>query len=291
MKTFTSLAQWLEEAEQKGSSLSQIVIQLEQQKAGLTQSEVEEKMAERLMVMEEAVQTGLNRQTRSFSGLSGGDGWKMKEHLTKSSLLGATAAKAAAYAIAVSEVNASMGKIVACPTAGSCGIMPGALLAVAEALQATQAQKVAALFTASGVGMVIDSKAFLAGAQGGCQAECGSGAAMAAAGVTELAGGSPRQALHAAALALKNLLGLTCDPVAGLVEVPCVKRNGFGAVHALTAAELALSGIESFIPPDEVIEAMRQTGLMMPCSLKETSEAGLAKTPTAVKVTKELFSV
>jgi L-serine dehydratase len=208
----------------------------------------------------------------------GGDACK----LAGNSFIGPVVANAVANAIAVSEVNASMGRIVACPTAGSCGIVPGAIFAIRDFLDCNEDILVRALFTAAGIGQVIAEQATVSGAVGGCQAECGTAAAMAAAAVTEMLGGTPEQSSQAMALALKNMLGLVCDPVAGLVEVPCVKRNGFAAVHALVAAHMALAGIKSVIPADEVIAAMYQIGLDIPRSLKETSEGGLAKTPTAL---------
>ena len=181
-----------------------------------------------------------------------------------------------------------MFKIVACPTAGSCGILPAALIATAEILGKSDEECLRPLFTAAGIGAVVARNASVAGAVGGCQAECGSAAAMAAAAVAELAGSTNEQILHAFALCMKNTLGLACDPVAGLVEVPCVKRNGVYAVMAVTAAEMALAGIKSVIPPDEVIEAMDRIGRNMPVALKETAEGGLAKTRTGMEITKRL---
>ena len=189
--------------------------------------------------------------------------------------------------MAVSNVNASMGRIVASPTAGSCGIIPE-LITIAEKMNKTDDYIINALFTAGAVGKVIAQNATLAGAEGGCQAECGSAGAMAAAAAVELSGGTPRQAGHAVAIVLKSIMGLVCDPVAGLVEVPCIKRNGMGAVHAILAADMALSGIESVIPPDEVIKAMGEIGRMMPEQLKETALGGLATTPTGKRIRKKL---
>ncbi len=240
--------------------------------------------------MNEAIQSGLTGREKSASGLVGGDASRLVQRLEDGQTLsGSTIGKAAAYAMAVNEVNAAMGKIVACPTAGSCGIVPGVLLAAAEALQASDDELIDALFTSAGIGIVIAENASISGAQGGCQAECGSAAAMAAGATVELAGGTPEQIGHAVALALKSILGLVCDPVAGLVEVPCVKRNAFGAMQAILAADMAMAGIKSVIPVDEVIDAMNQIGLALPASLKETSEAGLAKTPTAKAIEERLY--
>lgn len=181
-----------------------------------------------------------------------------------------------------------MFKVVACPTAGSCGIVPAVLTAVSEALGTSEDANVDALFTAAGIGEVVARNACVAGAVGGCQAECGTAAAMAAAAATQLAGGSNDAILQAMALCMKNTLGLACDPVAGLVEVPCVKRNACLAVMALAAAEMALAGVRSMIPPDEVVEAMAEIGRMMPVALKETSDGGLARTPSGIAAAKRL---
>ncbi len=282
---FSSIAELVALADARKTSLSQIVLEWESQASECSAQFVKEKMNERLIVMREAVRQGLEEPAKSFSGLVGEDAQLLAN---SASFLGPVAMKTAAFAMAVSEVNASMGKIVACPTAGSCGIVPGALLAVAECCECNDDQLVNALLTSAGIGEVIASNATVSGAVGGCQAECGSAAAMAAASVAEMLGGTPQQAAEAAALALKNLLGLACDPVAGLVEVPCVKRNAFAAVHSLVAVQMALAGIKSAIPADEVIAAMYRIGLQMPCSLKETSTGGLAVTPTAQAITERL---
>ena len=192
-------------------------------------------------------------------------------------------------ALAVSELNASMGRIVAAPTAGSCGIVPAAVLTMQEQYKLTERECVMSLFTASAVGMVIANNASLAGAQGGCQAECGSASAMAAAAIVELAGGAPDMIGSAIATALKNILGLVCDPVAGLVEIPCIKRNASGVAGAFVAAELALAGIRSAIPADEVIWSMKKVGDVMPAALKETAEGGLAATPTGKMLHGQVF--
>ena len=216
----------------------------------------------------------------------GGDAEKLLQSQAK--LLGPLARKAAVYALAVSEANAKMFKIVACPTAGSCGIVPAVMIAAAEELDIDKDTCVNALFTAAGIGAVVARNASVAGAVGGCQAECGTAAAMGAAAVAEMAGGSNDEIMQAFALCMKNTLGLACDPVAGLVEVPCVKRNACYAVLAITAAEMALAGIKSVIPPDEVVEAMAEIGRLMPVALKETSDGGLAKTPTGRAIAERL---
>ena len=192
-------------------------------------------------------------------------------------------------AVSVAEVNASMGRIVASPTAGSCGILPGAIITMQKERNLSDDACVKALLTASAIGMVIAKNASLSGAEGGCQAECGSAAAMAAGALVELAGGTPEQISNAVAIAIKNILGLVCDPVAGLVEIPCIKRNAAGVANAIVAAEMALADIKSAIPADEVIMAMKQVGDKMSTSLKETAEGGLAKTPTAERLCVQVF--
>lgn len=259
-------------------SLSEIVVRHEMETSEQTEEKVRGVMASRLQVFHESIEAGLQDQGKSVSGLVGGDAYKMLQSPAK--LLGSLSRKAAIYALAVSEANAKMFKIVACPTAGSCGIVPAVMTAVAEEIGTDQKVSVNALFTAAGIGAVVSRNASVAGAVGGCQAECGTAAAMAAAAAAEMAGGTNDEIINAFALCMKNTLGLACDPVAGLVEVPCVKRNACYAVMAVSAAEMALAGIRSVIPPDEVIEAMAEIGRIMPVALKETSDCGLARTAT-----------
>ena len=184
-------------------------------------------------------------------------------------------------AIKMGESNACMRRIVAAPTAGSCGVLPAVLLSYEEQFATTEERMVQALYVAAGIGKVIAENAFIAGAAGGCQAEIGSAAAMSAGALAYLQGADPQTVMHAAALSLKNMLGLACDPVGGLVEVPCIKRNSYGAVNAVTSAQLALAGIRSAITPDDVIDSMRRIGNQMPTCLKETSEGGLATSASA----------
>jgi L-serine dehydratase len=282
---YQSIAELVREAAITGQPLSEVVFAWEKERSDWSGEQIWAEMTARLRVMREAVQAGLTGNVRSLSGLVGGDAKRMFQ---AAAFIGELPRRAAAYALAVSEVNSGMGKIVACPTAGSCGIVPGALLAVADLFGCEETCLVRALFTAAGIGTIIAGAATVSGAVGGCQAECGSAAAMAAAAVVEMRDGTPEQSGQAAALALKNMLGLVCDPVAGLVEVPCVKRNAFAAVHALLAAQMALAGVVSAIPADEVVASMYQIGLLLPDSLKETSQAGLAQTATALKIGKEL---
>lgn len=243
-----------------------------------------------LTAMKEAIQNGLNSNEMSMSGLCGNDCSKLIErYKNERSLLGKTFERITTYALATSEENIRMGKIVACPTAGSCGIVPAVIIGVSDELNLDEKALINALITAGEVGRIVSNKVALAGAVAGCQAECGVASAMSAAALTQMRGGTIDEILNAMALAIKNLLGLTCDPVCGLVEVPCVKRNPFLAIHAVTASELALSGITSKIPPDEVIDALEQTGKLMSPTLKESSQAGLAKTRTAIDLEKRLL--
>lgn len=287
MLTYQSISELCRLAE--GTTLSQVILSDQAEQLERSEQDLYEQMAARLQVMRESVQAGMDPELRSASGLSGGDAAKMLRYAAGGGMAGAFINGAIARALATSECNAAMGKIVAAPTAGSCGILPGTVLSVLEAGQCSEQQAVMALFTAGGIGMVIGNRATLAGAEGGCQAECGSAAAMAAAALVELRGGTPGQSAHACAMALKNQLGLVCDPVAGLVEVPCIKRNAAGVMIAFSAAEMALAGIESKIPVDECVEAMYQVGTALPSSLRETAQGGLAATPTGVRLRREIF--
>ncbi len=263
------------------TTLAQIGLQNHMRTTDEKETVVRQKMADRLQVMRASVEEGCRQGNLSDSGLSGGDALRYdKKTGDQGGLCGQLQTKMIRNALAVAEQNAKMGRIVAAPTAGSSGVLPAVLFAIAEERGYSDDQLIEALFTAAAVGQVIAFRASLSGAEGGCQAECGSAAGMAAAALVELTGGSPQQAIHACALAIKSLLGLVCDPVAGLVEVPCVKRNAFSAVQALTAADMALADIKSFIPPDEVLDAMKSVGLMMHPDLKETAAGGLAATPT-----------
>ena len=243
-----------------------------------------------LFAMKEAIQSGLNCKELSLSGMCGQDCYRVQQKFkNEPAIFGKTFEKIMIYALATSEENIRMGKIVACPTAGSCGILPSALVAVSQEYNYSEREQINALITAGEIGRIISNKVSLAGAVAGCQAECGVASAMSAAAVCQLRGGTVSQILNASALALKNLLGLTCDPVAGLVEVPCVKRNPFLAIHSVTAVEMALAGVESKIPIDEVVDAMEQTGALMSPTLKESSQAGLAVTKTALEIQKQVF--
>lgn len=248
------------------------------------------RMKKNLKVMRDSSDYGTKNKVNSMSGLIGGSGFKLNNYAERgNTITGKFMVKAMARAIACSEVNASMGKIVAAPTAGSCGILPAVILTVGEKFNKTDEELTKALFTASGIGMLIAKNATLSGAEGGCQAECGSAAAMGSGAVVEMLGGTPEMAMDAAAIVIKNVLGLICDPVAGLVEVPCAKRNVSGAVNALTTADMVLGGVTSVIPFDDAVDAMYKVGKQLPCELRETALGGLAVTKTGQKLKNKIM--
>ena len=277
-------------AEKQNCSISSLVLKQQAEQMECTEEELYKKMENNYNIMKECIEPGCDPDLKSTSGLTGGSAAKMRD-VSKSgkSLTGSFLSGALYRALAVSELNASMGRIVAAPTAGSCGILPAAVITMQDEKDLSDRECIMSLFTASAVGMVIANLASLAGAEGGCQAECGSASAMAAAAVVELAGGTPYQSGQAVAIAIKNILGLVCDPVAGLVEIPCIKRNASGVAGAFVAAELALAGINSAIPADEVILTMKRVGDSMPSSLRETADGGLAVTPTGQKLFNNVF--
>ena len=286
---FTTLSALVAEAQRQGCALSALVLDQQARQTERPAQELYREMRDRYQVMVQAVQAGIAPGVRSTSGLTGGDGHRMCRASHAGGLTGPVFTGALARALAVSEWNAAMGRIVAAPTAGSCGILPAAVLTLQEERGLPEQACVMSLFTAAAVGMVIARNATLSGAQGGCQAECGSASAMAAAALVELGGGTPAMAEQAVAMALKNSLGLVCDPVAGLVEIPCIKRNAAGVANAFCAAEMALAGIESAIPADEVILAMKRVGDALPSALRETAEGGLAATPTGCRLFEQVF--
>lgn len=242
----------------------------------------------KMLLTWQAIQDAADSYTgtqRSVSGLVGGDGLKMRLYARRGESIGGEFMdEVIVQAISMAESNACMRRIVAAPTAGSCGVVPAVLLSLCEREHYTQHELLEALYVASGIGAVIAYRASISGAAGGCQAEIGTASAMAAGALVSLRGGTNEQIGHAVAMALKNLMGLVCDPVAGLVEVPCVKRNVIGAVNAISAADMALAGIESRIPVDEVIDAMGEVGRRMPVEFRETALGGLAATPTGKAV-------
>lgn len=291
MLKYESVEELVQEAEKRGLKISEVVLADQAESMEISALEVYEKMEIDFMVMKASVEAGQMENQRSMSGLTGGEGFKMKTYAEKTGgLCGSFLSKAIARALAVAGCNASMGRIVAAPTAGSCGILPGCLISLEEDRGIPEKDIVMSMFTAGAFGMVIARRASIAGAQGGCQAECGSAAAMAAAALVEVMGGSPSQCADACAIAIANQLGMVCDPVAGLVEIPCIKRNVSGLVIAFSSADLALAGIEARIPADECLDAMRKVGDTMPEALKETAKGGLASTPTGLKLQKQVFS-
>jgi L-serine dehydratase len=282
---YNKASEIINQTKENNCRISDIVLQNECKIKECSEEDVRSKVRGILQVMRDAAHSGIEKETMSVSGLIGGNAVKADNYRkTNKTVCGDVVNKAIARALSTSEVNASMGKIVAMPTAGASGIVPAAVITAAETINASDDDIIDALFTASGVGQVIKKNATISGAEGGCQAECGAGAAMAAAAIVELYGGTPEMAFDAAAIALKSVLGLVCDPVAGLVEVPCSKRNATGVVNAMACADMALAGIKSAIPFDEVVDAMYKIGKALPAALRETSMGGLATTPTGEAV-------
>lgn len=276
-------------AEAQNKPLSEIMIEQEMLITKRSREDIIAQMENNLAVMESAVEQGL-QGVKSTSGLTGGDAVLLQNYIkTGKSLSGDLLLDAVSKAVATNEVNAAMGMICATPTAGAAGIVPGTLFAVKEKLNPTREEMVNYLFTSGAFGFVVANNASISGAAGGCQAETGSAASMAAAAIVEMAGGTPQQSAEAFSIVMKNMLGLVCDPVAGLVEVPCVKRNAMGAAKALVGADMALAGVVSRIPTDEVIEAMHRIGQSMPSALRETAKGGLAATPTGKALEAEIF--
>lgn len=286
---FRNVRELVERAETEHKLISEIMIEQEILMSERSRDEIMDQMSRNLTVMEAAVERGL-KGVRSVTGLTGGDAVLLQKYIQSGKgLSGDFLLDAVSKAVATNEVNAAMGTICATPTAGSAGVVPGTLFAVKNKLNPTKEQMIRYLFTAGAFGFVVANNASISGAAGGCQAEVGSAAAMAAASIVEMAGGTPSQSSHAFAISLKNMLGLVCDPVAGLVEVPCVKRNAMGAANAMVAADMALAGVTSRIPTDEVIGAMFRIGQTMPVALKETAQGGLAATPTAKAIQAKIF--
>lgn len=276
-------------SEQEKLTIGALMLKEQSAESGRSEEREFAKMKEYYEVMKEAVERGMTENTTSRSGLTGLDAQRVGAYNAASEpCLGTAAGEAMAYALAVSEVNASMGRIIATPTAGSCGIIPGVFISCQKRFGWDDDHMVSGLFAAGAIGYVIANNSFVSGAEGGCQAEVGSAIGMAAGALTELRGGSPAQAVHAVGLALKNTLGLICDPVGGLVEIPCIVRNGFGAVTALAAADMALAGVRSVIPSDEVIKVMLEVGSAMPEIHRETAGGGLAQTPTGRQIMDDL---
>lgn len=285
-----SAKEWITAANEKEVRLSEIYMEVEKEKSGFSKEVLMEKMGARWQIMVNGANKGLEKPLKPLGGIIGGEAYHMSEYRKQNrSFCGDSVLQAMAYAFSTSEYNASMGKICAAPTAGSAGILPAAMAMAMEKYDLSQEACVQALFTAGGIGELIAEKATVSGAEGGCQAECGSAAAMAAGALVELAGGTPDMVFHAAAIALKNIMGLVCDPIAGLVEAPCSKRNASGVVNAMISADMALASIESVIPFDEVVDAMKAVGDALVPDLRETGKGGVAATPTGLKITDRIF--
>lgn len=290
MLTYDTIKELVDAASEKGCKISELCLSDQADQLGMSEEEVFSKMEGFFDVMIESANWGLQEGRKSRSGLTGEEGFSMMKYAQSGrSLMGNELSKAVARALAVSNCNAAMGRIVATPTAGSCGILPGCLISAYEDRHVDKKDIVMSMITAASFGMVVALKASIAGAEGGCQAECGSAAGMAAAALVEIQGGTPQMCADALAIAIANQEGLVCDPVAGLVEIPCTKRNAAGVVIAYSSADMALAGLEAKIPADECILAMKAVGDIMPASLKETAMGGLAKSPTGQKLKEQVF--
>jgi len=276
----------------KNIPIWKLALESEVEDTNSSESEVMKKMREVLKVMKKSSTAGVKNNRKTLGGIIGGESLKIKKRLeSKDTLCGPLINKAMMKAFSTSQHNASMGKICAAPTAGSSGIIPAAVLTVMEEFDLKEGDALKGLLTSSAVGKVITINATVSGAEGGCQAECGAAAAMASAAVVEMLGGTPEMALDAASISLKNIMGLVCDPIAGLVESPCSKRNASGVVNALISAEMALAGIKSVIPFDEVVEAMYIIGKDMHSDYKETAKGGIAGTPTGIKIKENIKNI
>lgn len=281
----------LDIAKKENKKLSQIVLEREMELSGQSAEDIRERLYQSFEVMRNSANAGMDKAIQSMGGIIGGDAKKVKEYLESGSknFCGHNMLIAAARALSCSEVNASMGKICAAPTAGSCGIVPSTITTAADILGSDKEQIIDGLLVASGIGIIVQTNATVSGAEGGCQAECGAAAAMAAAGIVEMAGGTPEMSLESGSIALKNIMGLVCDPIAGLVEAPCAKRNASGAANAMLSADLAMAGVKSVVPFDEVVEAMFEVGKALPFELRETALGGVAATKTGKEIMKRVF--
>lgn len=289
--TFTSIKQLLEEEKKQNKPLWKIILEDDIRERNSSESDSAARMWRLWEAMKEA-SSSYNGNIHSASGLACGNGKVMSEYIKSGkSICGDFIGSVITEALSMSESNACMRRIVASPTAGSCGILPAVLIPYSRRFNVSDDTIVKSLYIASGLGAVIAARAGISGAEGGCQAEIGTACAMASATLVFLHGGSSEQSVNALALALKSLMGLVCDPVAGLVEVPCIKRNAAGAVNAITCADMALAGVKSAIPADEVIDAMREVGEAMPLTLRETGLGGLAVTPTGIKIAEKIKSI
>ena len=275
----------LEICNKKNITIWELALETEIRDTHIEEKQIMEKMEEVYRVMKNASESSVKKNRKTLGRVIGGESKKLKTRMDSGkTICGDVLNKAMIKAFSTSQHNASMGKICAAPTAGSSGIIPAAIITIVEEYNLSKKEAIRGLFTSSAIGKVITINATVSGAEGGCQAECGSAAAMASAAVVEMMGGSPEMALNGAAISLKNIMGLICDPIAGLVESPCSKRNASGVVNAMISAEMALAGIESVIPFDEVVEAMKSVGDGMHSDFKETARGGIAITPTGIKI-------
>lgn len=287
---YHNLKELLQQAEDYEVLLSEIVLKNEIEQFGTTAEKVYQKLEVRYEVMERAAERALGEPLETAGNLISGIAMQQQEYTRQeNTLCGEFINTAMAMALSGSEVNASMGRICAAPTAGACGIVPAVLLSIEKKRKCSREAMLNAILTTAGIGTVMMKNATIAGAEGGCQAECGVAAAMAAAAGVELCGGTPRQSVWAAALALVNCMGLVCDPIAGLVQIPCAQRNASQTVNALTCIDLAMAGMTLPVTPDEVVESMYKVGRMLPPQLRETAQGGLAATKSAQEITKNIF--
>ncbi|NLN47712.1 MAG: L-serine ammonia-lyase, iron-sulfur-dependent, subunit alpha [Clostridiales bacterium] len=287
---FKSCSELVAESKNNNCSISETVIAYEAEKSGRRKEQVIGEMTEAYLAMKQSITKGLERESILLGNIFSGNAAKMDKFIKNNrSICGVSVSKVVRNALAVMEINGSMGRVVACPTAGSAGTVPAAVITIAEENNLKDEDVVKALFTGAGIGIIIAENASISGSVCGCQGECGAASAMAAAVITELFGGDSFQILSAVSLSLGNVLGMVCDPVAGLVEIPCIQRNTISAVNAIISAEMALAGVDSVIPADEMIGALNEVGELMDIGLKDTLGAGISNTPTARKIEKQIF--
>ncbi len=290
MYKFSSINELLKICEDENLKISDVSLKYHAYEGGISENEAFELMRNNLEIMKQSIKDGLKEDLKSSSGLSGGMAFKMSQHMKENKhLSGKFIGNVITNALAVSECNACMGRIVAAPTAGSSGIVPATLLEVQNKYNLSDEEVIKGLFNAAAVGFVIAKNASISGAEGGCQAECGSATAMASSAIIEMLGGTPKMCADALATSLKSLMGLVCDPVAGLVEEPCIIRNVSSAVIAISTADMIMAGLKSIIPADEVIKAMDEVSKALPASLRETANGGIAASETAKKIELDLL--
>ena len=287
---YHNLQELLNIATEREVPLWKIILENEMKLSQMTEDEVFVNLSRRYKVMEASAHKAMEQNLHVKGSLINGLAYSQNQYAKEGNTLsGELINHVMALALSSSEVNVAMGKICAAPTAGSCGILPAVLIGVKEVKNLSEREVLQGLLTASGVGAIVVKNATVAGAEGGCQAECGVAAAMAAAAAVEMSGGSAQMALHAFSLVIINVMGLVCDPIAGLVQVPCAQRNASQAVNAIICADMALAGMKCIVPADEVVEAMYQVGKQLPSELRETALGGLAVTPTAKNIREEIF--